>query len=135
MRLSSPLTALILSLGFPAHAFGAAPSEMQGLMSADKFQSIPSRKADLRIPYGADAEQFGDLRLPHGKGPYPVVILIHGGCWKSAYSTLSDLAPMADALTAQGIATWNIEYRRLGQKGGGWPGTYLDVGKAVDQVR
>ena len=42
---------------------------------------------------------------------------------------------MADALKADGIATWNIEYRRLGEPGSGWPGTYLDVGRAVDHVR
>lgn len=135
MRFSSPLTALMALLSFPARALGPAPLDTHGLMSPPQFQSIPSRKADVRIPYGLDAEQFGDLRLPRGKGLHPLVILVHGGCWKSAYSTLSDLAPMADALTGQGVATWNIEYRRLGQKGGGWPGTYLDVGKALDHVK
>ena len=42
---------------------------------------------------------------------------------------------MADALRTEGIATWNIEYRRLGEPGSGWPGTYLDVGQAIDHVR
>jgi acetyl esterase/lipase len=42
---------------------------------------------------------------------------------------------MADALKSEGIATWNIEYRRLGEPGSGWPGTYLDIGRAVDHVR
>jgi acetyl esterase/lipase len=64
-----------------------------------------------------------------------VVVLIHGGCFKAAYANTRDLAPMADALKADGIATWNVEYRRLGQPGGGWPGTYLDVGRAVDYLR
>jgi acetyl esterase/lipase len=64
-----------------------------------------------------------------------VVILVHGGCFKAAYATARDLAPMGDALKADGIASWNIEYRRLGQPGGGWPGTYLDVARAVDYLR
>jgi acetyl esterase/lipase len=59
---------------------------------------------------------------------------IHGGCFKAAYATARDLAPMGDALKADGIASWNVEYRRLGQPGGGWPGTYLDVGRAVDHL-
>jgi acetyl esterase/lipase len=63
------------------------------------------------------------------------VVLVHGGCFKSEYANARDLAPMADALKAEGIATWNIEYRRLGSPGGGWPGTYLDVGRAVDHLR
>jgi acetyl esterase/lipase len=42
---------------------------------------------------------------------------------------------MADMLKAKGIATWNIEYRRLPQAGSGWPGTYLDVGRGVDYLR
>src|SRR5687767_10858022 len=57
------------------------------------------------------------------------------GCFKAAYATARDLAPMGDALKADGIATWSIEYRRLGQPGGGWAGTHLDVGRAVDYLR
>jgi len=63
------------------------------------------------------------------------VILIHGGCFKAAYATSQYFGAMADTLKTQGVATWNVEYRRLGQPGGGWPGTYLDVGKAVDRLR
>jgi acetyl esterase/lipase len=89
----------------------------------------------MRVEYGPDPNQFGELRIPAGRGPHPVVVLIHGGCFKAAYASLRDLAPMGDALKAQGIATWNVEYRRLGQPGGGWPGTHQDVGRAVDQLR
>jgi acetyl esterase/lipase len=63
------------------------------------------------------------------------VILIHGGCFKAAYATADYFGAMGDALKDAGIATWNIEYRRLGELGSGWPGTYLDVGRAVDHVR
>ena len=61
-----------------------------------------------------------------------MAVLVHGGCFKAAYATLRDLAAMADSLKAAGIATWNIECRRIGQPGGGWPGTSLDIGSAVD---
>jgi acetyl esterase/lipase len=64
-----------------------------------------------------------------------LVVLIHGGCFKAAFATADYFGAMADALKADGIATWNIEYRRLGESGSGWPGTYLDVGHAVDHVR
>ena len=68
-------------------------------------------------------------------GPHPVVVLVHGGCWKASYATLRDLGPIGDALKAEGIASWNIEYRRLPQSGSGWPGTYRDVGHALDYLR
>ena len=42
---------------------------------------------------------------------------------------------MGDALKDEGIASWNIEYRRLRQNGSGWPGTYLDVRRAIDHLR
>ncbi|RYE70537.1 MAG: alpha/beta hydrolase [Rhizobiaceae bacterium] len=96
---------------------------------------MPSTAADARSTYGNDPNQFGDLRLPAGPGPHPVVVLIHGGCFRAQYASLRDLAPMGDALKAEGIATWNIEYRRLGQQGAGWPGTYQDVGAAIDHLR
>lgn len=86
---------------------------------------------DKRIHYGSFASQFGDLRLPTGKGPFPVVVGIHGGWWRAAHG-LETQAHLCAALTAEGYATWNIEYRRIGEKGGGWPGTLFDVGSAVD---
>ncbi|MCU1225992.1 MAG: Acetyl esterase/lipase [Edaphobacter sp.] len=106
-----------------------------GLMTPGQFQALPSKPADYRLSYGTDANQFGELRVPSGVGPHPVAILIHGGCWKAEYGSLRDLAPIADMLKAKGIATWNIEYRRLPQAGSGWPGTYLDVGRGVDYIR
>ena len=112
-----------------------APNGTGGHLSVEGFKALPSNPADYRISYGKDENQFGDLRVPSGAGPHPVVILIHGGCWKADYATLRDLAPMADALKAEGIATWNIEYRRLSQSGGGWPGTYMDVSRSVDYLR
>jgi acetyl esterase/lipase len=105
------------------------------LMAPGELQALPREQPDRRVAYGGDSSQFGELRVPLGPGPHPVVVLIHGGCFKAAYATLHDLAPMGDALKAVGIATWNIEYRRVGQSGGGWPGTYLDVGSAVDHLR
>lgn len=112
-----------------------APASAGHLMTPQDLQALPSQAPDLRLAYGEDSSQYGELRLPPSRGPHPVVVLIHGGCFKAAYATARDLAPMADALKAQGVATWNVEYRRLGQSGGGWPGTYLDVGHAVDYLR
>jgi acetyl esterase/lipase len=111
------------------------PNSAGGHMSAEQFQALPSNPADYRIAYGKDENQFGDLRVPSGAGLHPVVILIHGGCWKADFATLRDLAPMAEALKAERISTWNIEYRRLSQSGSGWPGTYMDVSKGVDYLR
>ena len=111
------------------------PKSAGSLMTPQDLQALPSRAPDQRVAYAHDSSQYGELRVPTDRGPHPVVVLIHGGCFKAAYATPRDLAPMADALKAEGIATWNIEYRRLGQPGGGWPGTYLDVGRAVDYLR
>jgi acetyl esterase/lipase len=97
--------------------------------------SIPSKPADARIPYGSDSLQFGDLRIPKGKGPFPVAIVIHGGCWIHHFASLQNTTAMADALRNVGIATWNIEYRRADDPGGGWPGTFLDAADAADHVR
>ncbi len=105
-----------------------------GLMTAKQFQALPTKAADERIPYGKEIDQFGELRVPAGPGPHPVVTLIHGGC-SADFSNLHEMGPIADALKAKGVATWNIEYRRLGQPGAGWPGTYLDVGNGIDHLR
>ena len=90
--------------------------------------------ADHRIAYGQDPLQFGELRLPAGSDPTALVVLIHGGCWRSQYD-LMHVAPAAAALVNAGFATWTIEYRRVGDPGGGWPGTFDDIAHAVDHVR
>jgi acetyl esterase/lipase len=87
-----------------------------------------------RIAYGPHAEQFGDLRTPSTSGPHPVLVLFHGGGW-AADPTLDRLSPFAEALTEAGLATWNVEYRRLGGKDGGWPQTWSDAALAVDYLR
>jgi acetyl esterase/lipase len=133
--------AVLLALYGAGGCFGTSPQSSDesaspaGLMGPGELQALPSEPPDQRIAYGADPSQYGELRVPSGPGRHPVAILIHGGCFKAAYATLRDLAPMGDALKAMGIASWNVEYRRLGDPGGGWPGTYLDVGRAVDHVR
>lgn len=107
----------------------AAPPNPQEILS------LPAPPADARIAYGRNENQFGDLRLPSGGGDkkHPVVVVIHGGFWRAAYD-LVYAGHMAADLAKYGFATWNIEYRRLGQHGGGYPGTLDDVAAAVDHL-
>ncbi len=77
------------------------------------------------IQYGDAPEQVGDLSIPDGPGPHPVVALWHGGGFAAEYGR-DMLAPAAADLTARGFATWNLTYRRLGS-GGGWPATFEDA--------
>jgi acetyl esterase/lipase len=114
----------------------AAPLGAQHYLHAGDIDTMPVRRTAERISYGPDSLEFGDLRLPDGgRVPYPVAVILHGGCWVARYATLRNTAPLADALAAEGIATWNAEYRRADRPGGGWPGTFLDAGRAVDFVR
>ncbi len=104
-------------------------------MSWPEVQARPLPQPGVRVTYGNAPQQFGELRVPPGPGPHPVLILIHGGCWHRSYD-LQYFSHLADALMREtGAATWNIEYRRLGDPGGGWPGTFLDVADATDHLR
>jgi dipeptidyl aminopeptidase/acylaminoacyl peptidase len=87
---------------------------------------LPPPPPGVRIAYGSGACQFGELRLPPGAGPHPVAIVIHGGFWRSAYS-LDHLGHFCEALRNAGLAAWSLEYRRLGNPGGGWQGTFEDI--------
>lgn len=104
-------------------------------LNPQDINKLPSTPADKRIGYGTDVLQFGDLRLPKTQGQHPVAIIIHGGCWLSAYADLHDTAALSSTLTAAGIATWNIEYRRVDNPGGGWMGTFQDISLAVDYLQ
>ena len=91
---------------------------------------LPPPPADARIAYGDAPQQFGDLRLPKNAAPqsqpFPVAIVIHGGYWRSAYN-LEHIGHLCAALTRAGVATWSLEYRRIGDPGGGWPAAGEDV--------
>lgn len=97
-------------------------------MSEDILTLVPS-PADARLSYGSDPNQFVDLRFPSQKDksrPSPVVMNIHGGFWRAKYS-LDHAGHLCAALTALGLATANLEYRRVGNQGGAWPGTFEDI--------
>ena len=80
--------------------------------------------------YGSHSSQLGELFLPDGRGPHPVVVVVHGGYWRARYDR-SLMDALCLDLSAHGLAAWNVEYRRVGG-GGGWPETFLDVAAAVD---
>ena len=95
--------------------------------------------ADHRLTYGSTPLEFGELRLPKTPGPHPVAVLIHGGWWVDRLpgrdpriTGFEPLRPFAVALTAAGVATWNIEYRRVGH--GCWDETLADCATAVDHI-
>jgi acetyl esterase/lipase len=102
--------------------------------SDEQTASTPSLPKTKRIAYGSEPLQFGDLYLPNRPGHYPTVILIHGGYWRARYG-LDLMTDLAEDLATRGYAAWNIEYRRVGNPGGGWPGTILDVALAADYLR
>jgi len=102
-------------------------------MDSSALASFPNPPADHVIFYGEERLQFGELRLPQGQGPFPVMLLIHGGCWLAEYD-IAHIRKLAAAFTAEGIATWTVEYRRVGDTGGGWPGTFDDVAAAADHL-
>ena len=107
-----------------------------------ELANAPVAPGARRVAYGSGDLQFGELRVPSTKGPHPVAIVIHGGCWVARLGSfdpravaLDNMRPMAAALNDAGIATWNIEYRRLGDEGGGWPGTFRDIAAGADFLR
>jgi acetyl esterase/lipase len=92
---------------------------------------------DLLVRYGSGPEDVADVRLPReGPGgtapPAPLVIFLHGGFWRVKYDR-AHTGPLATALAAAGYAVCVPEFRRTGQPGGGWPGTFDDVAAAVDR--
>jgi len=97
----------------------------------DDILDTPPPPADARIAYGSDPNQFFDVRLPAKAGSYTLVINIHGGFWRAKYN-LDHAGHLCAALTAKGLTTANLEYRRVGNEGGAWPGTFADIRSAYN---
>jgi len=124
----------LLPIAIVALFCAAAPALAQHLRP-DGLAKMPVPPPTLTQAYGPDPLEFGQLRLPKGRGPFPLVVIIHGGCWTKGFADLNYMSPLAADLATKGAATWNIEYRQIGDPGGGWPGTFQDWAAATDHVR
>ena len=96
--------------------------------------SADGRRSVHTIAYGPAPSQVGELYLPSGSGPFPVVALVHGGFWTALFDRRV-MTPLADDLVERGYAVWNIEYRRIGEPGTRWPDTLTGVATAIDALK
>jgi acetyl esterase/lipase len=103
--------------------------------SVGAYMGQPQVKADATITYGRAPAQVVDLFLPKTGGRHPVVILLHGGCYLAEYEGLPQTSGIAADLARRGYAVWNVDYRKFGETGAGYPGTFLDVADAVDRLK
>lgn len=122
--------------GFSLVAASAAAVVLVSLVGTGcghETAEAPSRDAEtMKVSYGDHPDNYGILHLPEGEGPYPVVVMVHGGGWLEDHD-LSYFEPLADSVTESGVAVWNIEYRRVMGEGG-WPTTLADADDATESL-
>lgn len=107
----------------------------------DAVTALPFAPAHKRVEYGADPLQFGlfwranpapkktnETQTGNAK---PLIVFIHGGCWLSEYDIVHSY-PLTSALAQAGYSVFSLEYRRTGDVGGGWPGSYQDILKGIE---
>jgi acetyl esterase/lipase len=128
-----PLLALTAcSMTTPPPAPAPAPT---ALMTWDDLTSRPRPEPNATVSYGDGEMQKVDIWVPEGAGPFPTVLMVHGGCWTTSIADRSLMDWIAADLRDAGYAVWNIDYRGVDREGGGYPGTFLDVEKAADALR
>ncbi|MET0982701.1 MAG: alpha/beta hydrolase [Telluria sp.] len=103
-------------------------------MKLADYMALNGPAPAARINYGPAPSQYAELFLPEGAGPFPIAVLVHGGCWTAKFGGITQLRNMAGALRERGIAVWNVEYRRVDEAGGGYPGMYQDMHAALDAL-
>jgi acetyl esterase/lipase len=125
----------LLGIAGVAALGGAAPPEAEApLIGTKDYVARAAVPADQRFEYGTAPSRFADLYLPKGTRPYRLVVFFHGGCWMEQFG-LEPVGGFCRALADEtGLAVLNVEYRRVGEEGGGWPGTFLDAAAALDFV-
>lgn len=123
---------LLACLPGALQAVERAPGGTRSPMSLAEYLALDGPAPSEILAYdGADSQRV-EVFVPPGAGPFPVAVLIHGGCWSLEFGGLRQMHDVAGGLVAQGIAVWNVEYRRVDEPGGGYPGTYQDVAHAID---
>jgi pimeloyl-ACP methyl ester carboxylesterase len=105
-------------------------------VSYSQVLQLPFQASERKIRYGSDTLQFVEYWPPTavaGRENLPAIVLIHGGCWLRSFR-LEQSYPLATALALNGFPVWSIEYRAVGDEGGGWPGTFEDVLAALSYI-
>ena len=130
--LLTPAVLLAAGDGYDAVQYSAVPDNV----SYDEVLSLDSGTASETLYYGSDPLQYGSLWLPTADQgePRPLVVFIHGGCWLNSFD-MQHAYPFLTALVQEGFAVWSLEYRRSGDPGGGWPGTYEDIRAGIDHIK
>lgn len=106
------------------------PVQGAGQVSFSEIQALEYSAPNEVVPYGAGEYQFAEYWHPGTSEP-ALVILIHGGCWSNEYG-LDHIRALASKLKGSGYAVWSTEYRRVGDAGGGWPGTFEDIADSLN---
>lgn len=133
MRLKSLARRVLIALTACASLVAANPSPYPAVAYPVTFADVaalPLAQGAMPKAYGREPNQYGLLWLPREAQPVPLVMLVHGGCWLSDYG-VEHIKPLASALVRAGYAVWAPEYRRVGEDGGGWPGTFDDLRSAL----
>ncbi len=113
------------------------PAELPRLMTARSVASLPAAQPTATIAHGDAPAQRVELYLPRqrGEGLLPVVVMVHGGCWRADVAGIELIRPAAAAFLERGWAVWAVGYRRTDEAGGGYPGTFQDVAAGIDLLR
>lgn len=144
MKPAIPLLALAIALAAcapeaPVAVAPAAPDARFAVTDTkdygpDTLDALPADPPTLTVAYGtASQRQYGELRMPQGKGPFPLAVLYHGGCW-AGMGGPANLGPLASFLAKNGVATWTPSYREIGSDGG-WPNTFADWAQGLGYVK
>ena len=133
---------------------GAASIEQEAIcylptesnVSYQDMLALLTQSPDHVIAYGDNQFQFGELWLPKSNAleqqnaqagepsiRHPLVVFIHGGCWLNSFD-IQHTHALSTALMGAGYAVWSVEYRRTGDVGGAWPGTYHDIKRAIEYL-
>jgi acetyl esterase/lipase len=73
------------------------------------------------------------IRRRPGNERLRTLVMIHGGFWRAAYDA-GHVGHLCADLAQRGWATVALEYRKIGEPGGAWPGTFTDTSAALDAL-
>ena len=126
-------TLLFCLLAWPCMNVASAAEFIEANVSFSSVMKLPFDEANEKISYGKDPLQYGLLWKADNSKDKPLVVLVHGGCWLNAFG-VDHAQPMSSALAQAGFDVWALEYRRTGDEGGGWPGSFEDIQAGITHI-
>ena len=132
-RRFAPARRSLIEAGIAIRCLDDASSSLFAFLTTSLFAASYQVTPDIEYSAPGGESLKLDAHIPEGKGPFPAIILVHGGGWTAGHKTVNFVQALFPLLDQTGMAWFTIDYRLAPKHP--YPAARVDVESAVQWVK